>query len=434
MKAVAQTLETIVGADGLRPWNQLDETQQQQFSLAFSGNPPSAIVYPRSQAELASVMRYAYEQQWRVLPYGHGSKLHWGGLVDSPQLLISTDRINRLIEHAIGDLTVTAEAGLSFAELQNTLGRAGQFCAIDPSYPAIATLGGIVATGDSGSLRHRYNSVRDMLLGISFVRYDGQRVKAGGRVVKNVAGYDLMKLLTGSYGTLGIITQVTFRVYPLPQTGQTIVLTGSADAIQQATQTLLSSALTPTAIDLLSPSFVRALALGQGMGLIVRFQSVAESVELQTRRSRELAAMLGLTATIFAGTDETDLWQRSTDLMNPTPTDASIVCKIGVRPSQAVDVLSQIETLLPKAQIRVHAGSGLGQLLVPQARTTQIQEVRSQLQATSGFLSVLQAPLSFKQQIDVWGYSGNALGVMKQIKQQFDPNNFFSPHRFVGGI
>lgn len=423
MTAAVQPLEAIVGADGIQPWETLEPSQQQSISRATTGNPPRSLVYPRSQTELAAVMRHASEQQWRVLPCGQSSKLHWGGQVDSPELVISTARMNRLIEHAVGDLTVTVEAGFTFAELQTVLRQAGQFFAIDPSYPEHATLGGIIATGDSGSLRHRYNSVRDMLLGITFVRHDGEIVKAGGRVVKNVAGYDLMKLLTGSYGTLGIITQVTVRVYPLPQTGQTIVLTGDSSAIQQAMQSMLSSALTPTAIDFTSPS-----------QLMVRFQSVAESVELQMQRSTELAIALGLHPQTYMGTAERDLWQRTADLMNPAPQTDAIVCKIGVRPSQAVDVVTQIAKILPNAQFRIHAGSGLGQLLVTGSRTTQIQAVRSLLQSTGGFLSVLQAPTSFKQQIDVWGYSGNALSLMRQVKRHFDPKNLLSPHRFVGGI
>ena len=186
----------------------------------------SHLVYPNTPEELAAVISYAKQQGLRVLPCGRGSKLHWGGLVDGVNLVISTERLNQVIDHAIGDLTVTAEAGIKFSDLQKMLRKSGQFLAIDPHYPDHATLGGIISTADTGALRHRYNSIRDMILGISFVRSDGQLVKAGGRVVKNVAGYDLMKLLTGAYGTLGIITQVTLRVYPISHAAQTVVLSG----------------------------------------------------------------------------------------------------------------------------------------------------------------------------------------------------------------
>jgi glycolate oxidase FAD binding subunit len=405
MDAIAQTLETVVGSAGVQRWESVEGAQQEKIAAAVRGAMPECIVYPQTQTELAAVMQEAQRSQWRVLPCGAGSKLDWGGLVEGIQLVVSTARLNQLIDHAIGDLTVTAEAGMSFAALQAELGQAGQFLAIDPAFPDQATLGGIIATGDSGSLRHRYNSVRDMVLGISFVRSDGEMVKAGGRVVKNVAGYDLMKLLTGSYGTLGILTQVTFRVYPLPQTAQTVVLTGTSEQMAIAVQSILSSTLAPSAIDLLS---------SPELALRISFQGIPESVELQTARLKELGLSI---------TSE-----------QPNLKNQAIVCKIGVKSSQAIDLLTQLETLLPKAQVVIHAGSGLGTLSVAEARTTQILAVRSLLESTGGFLSVLQAPKAFKQQLDVWGYSGNALALMKRIKHQFDAQNLLSPHRFVGGI
>lgn len=443
MDAVAQNLEQLVGAAGLRAWNSVDVAQQQVILRALiPGVQPKYVVYPQTQEELAGVMELAHHQRWRVLPFGHGSKLHWGGLAEDITLAVSTQRINRVIEHAIGDLTVTAEAGLSFAQLQQMLNNVGQFLAIDPSYCGSsegelgmnqATLGGIVATGDTGSIRHRYNSVRDMLLGITFVRSDGQLVKAGGRVVKNVAGYDLMKLLTGSYGTLGIITQVTFRVYPLPQASQTVVITGEATAIAQALQALLGSALTPTAID---------LRLDQGLCLVVRFQSVSESVELQTTRLDELAAALGLVTKIYADDTERDLWKEFKNLMgeelqNNTSSTANhqgIMCKLGVKPSHAVEALGKLETLMPNALAVVHAGSGLGQLKMKDGSIADLEAARSRLHSLGGYLSILQAPLELKQSIDIWGYPGNALPLMKRVKHHFDPEHLLSPHRFVGGI
>jgi glycolate oxidase FAD binding subunit len=443
MDAVAQDLEQLVGTAGLRAWNSVDVAQQQVMLRALiPGVQPKYVVYPQTQEELAAVMRLAHHQRWRVLPFGHGSKLHWGGLAEDITLAVSTQHLNRVIEHAIGDLTVTAEAGLSFAELQQMLNNVGQFLAIDPSYcgscegelsPNRATLGGIVATGDTGSIRHRYNSVRDMLLGITFVRSDGQLVKAGGRVVKNVAGYDLMKLLTGSYGTLGIITQVTFRVYPLPQASQTVVITGEAAAIAQAIQALLSSALTPTAVD---------LRLDQGLCLVVRFQSVSESVALQTTRLNELASALGLVTKLYTDDTERDLWKEFKYSMGEALQDNTsngadrqgIVCKIGVKPSHAVEALCKMETLMPNALAVIHAGSGLGQLQMEERGIEDLEAARSLLQSLGGYLSILQAPPELKQSIDIWGYPGNALPLMKRVKQHFDPEHLLSPHRFVGGI
>ncbi len=283
-----QELESIVGTAGICGWQDTEPFWQERVEKAVA--PDSKIdctVYPNTQEELAAVIAWAEQNRCALLPCGSGSKLDWGGLVkldsDPPQspltrgdnslkvpllkgdlggspglktrpnppdvgglAAVSTSRLNRLVEHAVGDLTVTAEAGMKFADLQQILAASGQFLPIDPAYPQQATLGGIVATADAGSLRHRYRGVRDLLLGMTFVRSDGKIAVAGGRVVKNVAGYDLMKLFTGAYGTLGVISQVTFRVYPLPESSGTVVLTGEINALSQTAQILLSSALTPT--------------------------------------------------------------------------------------------------------------------------------------------------------------------------------------------
>jgi glycolate oxidase FAD binding subunit len=328
------------------------------------------------------------------------------------------------------------EAGMSFAELQSILAQAGQFLAIDPAYPEAATIGGIVATADTGSLRQQYNSVRDMLLGITFVRADGQIAKAGGRVVKNVAGYDLMKLFTGSYGTLGILTQLTFRLYPLPAAAQTIVLTGDAAAIAQLSQIILPSALTPTRFDLMSSGVVQHLGLGTGVGVAIQFQSIAASVQAQISKVTELGQTLGLTGLAFENGDDAALWQRLRERMTESTLDGAIACKMGIQPSHTMDLLQINDLSLPGWYALLHRSSGLGRIFIEDGSTgaAVLQEIRAICQEHQGFLSVLEAPIPLKQQLDVWGYAGNGLDVMRQIKHQFDATQILSPHRFVGGI
>ncbi|YAF97543.1 MAG: FAD-binding oxidoreductase [Nodularia sp. CChRGM 3473] len=430
----ASSLASIIEEEAICLWENLELSQQTQIKQAIaSGNPPSCIVYPRSQAQLAAVIAEAHRNNWRVLPCGSGSKIHWGGLVNSVDIVVSTERINQLIEHAVGDLTVTVEAGMPFSHLQKILAKSRQFLALDPSKPELATIGGVVATADTNSLRQRYGSVRDQLLGMTFVRADGQIAKAGGRVVKNVAGYDLMKLFTGSYSTLGIISQVTFRVYPLPEASGTVVLTGTAEAISQAAAILRGSALTPTQADLLSTQLVSGLGLGQGLGLIARFQSISESVKEQSNRLLAVGQKLALDGAIHFDEDEGYLWQRLSELMNHSATESVIKCKIGVLPTAAVEILAEAELGL------IHVTSGLGWLQFE--NQNQVLRMREWLrhasercQANKGFLSVLVASNQVKQEIDVWGYTGNALQVMRQIKAQFDSQNILSPGRFVGGI
>lgn len=441
MSSIATKLETIVSTDAITVWEKIEPTLQWRISQAIiPGSPIECVVYPQTQAELAEVAAMAATNRWRSLLCGSGSKLGWGGLAAGIQLVISTARLQRLIEHAVGDLTVTAEAGMKFTDLRTTLAQANQFLAIDPAYPESATLGGIVATGDTGCLRQRYGSVRDMLIGISIVRTDGKRAKAGGRVVKNVAGYDLMKLFTGSYGTLGAIEQVTFRIYPLPAASQTIVLSGEPEKIAQVTATLLASGLSPVAIELVTPTTLAPLGLGNAanvsaIGLIVRFQSIEVSVEKQADYLLQIGQAMGLNPVGLAEADESCLWQQLREQMDGQSKDPQITCKIGVSPSKATEMLNQFSQFAPTMPTGViHANSGLGVLRFDVVPTATLLQIRQLCQSQGGFLSILEAPSEIKQTLDVWGYSGNGLDVMRKIKQQFDPEHLFSPQRFVGGI
>jgi glycolate oxidase FAD binding subunit len=434
MGAMASELEQIVGIEGIGTWENLDPSMQQRLAEAIApGCQPNGVLYPQTQVELGEIMTLAFQNRQRILPTGQGSKLHWGGLVRNPNWIVSTKHLDGMIEHAVADFTLTVEAGIKLADIQATLAKTGQFLAIDPTYAHTATLGGIVATGDTGSWRQRYNSVRDQLIGISFCRYDGQIVKAGGRVVKNVAGYDLMKLLTGSYGTLGIITQLTFRLYPLPEASQTVVLTGEALALASAVQTLLASSLTPVAADLLSTQLVVNLDIGTGLGLMVQFQGLSESVAEQSRRVLEWGEKLGLSVGNYGEGDEVELWRRSRNLMESPFSTPKIVGKMGVKSTAAVTAFTQLDAMFPQqAMGLIHVGSGLGKVAIAVERLgTAASKWRSICQSHNGFLTVLEAPLSVKQQIDIWGYHGNAIGMMKQLKQKFDPENLLSPDRFI---
>ncbi|MFB2837245.1 FAD-binding oxidoreductase [Floridanema evergladense] len=434
--AIAQQLTSILNPSAICTWEEIEATQQETILKVTENSSPSCIVYPNTQEELGEIIACADKNHWRVLACGNSSKLTWGGLTKNIDLIVSTKRLNRIVEHAIGDLTFTVEAGAKFADIQEIVAKEKQFLALDPAYPQTATIGGIVATADAGSLRQRYGGVRDMLLGISFVRYDGKIAKAGGRVVKNVAGYDLMKLFTGSFGTLGIISQVTFRLYPMSEASQTVALIGAADAIAEANKILLASALTPIAIDLLSTELVNKLGLGKGLGLIARFQSVMESVKEQSNRLLEVGEKLGLSGSQISANDEVNLWQGLQDSMWEVGAELAIACKIGVLPTAAVTTLTQLDKLAPGSMGLIHASNGLGLLKFDSANLSSqtILQMRNLCQSNSGFLTVLEAPLAWKKQLDVWGYSGNAFDVMRKIKQQFDPDNIFSPHRFVAGI
>ncbi|NJM84945.1 MAG: FAD-binding oxidoreductase [Leptolyngbyaceae cyanobacterium SL_1_1] len=442
MAAIARQLESLLTPQQVMGWEQLESALQSQIqgAIAASSSLPCAV-YPQSEDELAGVISCAHKNCWRVLLMGQASKLSWGGLAPGIDVVISMARLNRLLSHAVGDLVVTAEAGLAFARLQATLRATQQFLPLDPICCHQATLGGIVATADTGALRQRYGGVRDLLIGLRFVRHDGQIARAGGNVVKNVAGYDLMKLLTGSYGSLAAISQVTFRTYPLPETSQTVLVTGELAAIAQICQTIKASVLTPVSLDLLSAELVAALEYTAAAGLAVRLQTIQAGVAAQVEQLTALGQKLGLQTHSLTADADSHFWQQIQTVLWPGADDrlTALGCKLGVPPASAAVVLAVIEQLNQASGVqamgRLHAGSGLGTLRLTGAIAAEtVLQLRSRCEALGGFLTLLQAPAELKEQIDTWGYTGSALEIMCQLKQQFDPRQILSAGRFVGGL
>ena len=398
------------------------------YKLDFMGDSnndiPMPLALPTSAAELAELVTIANKTRSPLAIAGNSSKLDWGGIVIGAKSLISTQKLDRLIAHAVGDLTITVEAGMKFAKLQEILATAGQFLPLDPAYPDRATIGGMIATADTGSLRHRYGGVRDLLLGITFVRADGKIAKAGGRVVKNVAGYDMMKLFTGSYGTLGILTEVTLRVYPLPTTEGTVILTGTIDKLANVTKILLASTLTPIAVDVVSTAFSQHLEISNTPSLIVKFATIPESIAQQSAQLLEIAKGLRLKGGIWQGAQAAQLWS---GIQTGIWGDRPIGCKLGVRLTAAVATIDMLGLTDNTAKGVIHLNSGIGAIAITDSE--HITPLRTHCEAAGGFLSVLQAPVDVKQQIDVWGYRGSAVPLMRQIKQQFDPFDILNPGR-----
>ena len=430
INAIATQLKSILdNKTELIELKDADAYWQHKISQAVITSDNIFLVFPNTVEALAKIVQEAALNQWRTLVCGNGSKLAWGKTTKNIQLVISLQKCDRLIEHAIGDLTVTVEAGMKLADLQQELRSHNQFLPLDPSYPDTATLGGIVATADTGSWRQRYGGVRDLLLGLSFVRADGEIAKAGGRVVKNVAGYDLMKLFTGAYGTLGVISQLTFRTYPLIPTSSTLVLTGKAADIAQATQTIRNSGLTPTALDLMSARVANHLGLSNEIGLVLRWDTIPASIEQQQKQIMAIAKQLNLTINNYQDQASFNLWQKCSNLTTlPNSTDA-VTCKIGIASTAAVNFL-QLQTVINlNVAARIHVSSGVGTLQLKQVNDQAIAELRSYCEQNNGFLSILDAPQLVKEKIDVWGYKGNALKPMQMIKNQFDPQNILNCDR-----
>ncbi|MFS8854638.1 FAD-binding oxidoreductase [Synechococcus sp. H55.7] len=365
---------------------------------------PLPIQTPSTVSELAGILKEC--QGRKVLPLGQGSKWSWAQVAEPVDLALSTSGLRRLIDHAAADLTVTVEAGMTLAELQPILAERGQWWPVDPLYPDRATLGGIIATADTGSLRWRYGGIRDLLLGITWVRADGEVAKAGGRVVKNVAGYDLMKLFTGSLGSLGILTQVTLRLYPLPAAQSALLATGSLPELEVLCRQALTGPVNPVGVDL----WLRA----GGAQAWLSFHGSQRAVAQQMTQMRRLAPA-GLTLQEVS----------PSSLPLPQPGSEAVLAKFGCLPNQSLATLEQFQALFPEAQVQLHRGCGLGRAWLVQPEVGSLLQLQRHLKSVGGFLLLLEAPPALKRALPP--DFGPATSLMRRLKQQFDPTGTFSP-------
>lgn len=338
-----------------------------------------------------------------ILPRGSGSKLGWGALGDPVDLELDLRGVHGVTEYNPGDLVVSALAGTPLATLQDRLAEHGQWLALDPPEPA-ATLGGIVAAGASGPRRHRYGTARDLLIGVAVVLADGTLARAGGKVVKNVAGYDLMKLFTGSLGTLGVIVETTWRLHPRPP-ARRVAIFPAYDG--ELVQRLLRSTLTPTAIEAV------------GDRLVALFESIEPSVVAQGAAAAALGA--DVTADLPPG-------------FGAHPWEPG---QVGLKLAYPIAALDQVRAALGRlGAVRVAGRVGVGVLeaALPAIDPPALDALRAEVAAHGGTVVVLEAPAEIKAGLDVWGPVGDALAVMRRVKEQFDPGRRLAPGRFVGGI
>ncbi|MGA7125734.1 MAG: FAD-binding oxidoreductase [Chthoniobacterales bacterium] len=401
-----------------------------------TGIQPQLVFEPANETELAAVLGNADAAGLSVIPRGGGSKNSWGNPPTRADLILSTARLNRVIEHAWADLTVSVEAGCTIGKLQQTLAQHGQHVAVDPLWPEQATIGGILSTNDSGTLRIRYGALRDLVIGTTIALPDGTLASSGGKVVKNVAGYDLPKLVTGALGTLGVITRAIFRLHPLPR--NILSFTFEAQNPADANRLLLAvqdSKLAHTGLQIRSASETLP-------AIDIRFDGTEAGLAAQTESLRKLAG-------VAKETESSDkVWQARQDLFDETaslnknttgPIPAAIA-KFSVLPTAIADTCEQVCDLARFGGVDWRAvvqGTGLGWVRLearnPMAIHQMLQALRSELERTGGSLAVAHRPPDMPA-IDAWGNCGDTLPLMLSIKEQLDPRKTLNPGRFVGGI
>ena len=383
----------------------------------------SITVAPGDAEQIGQILRFADSNGIVVTPNGGGTKQTWGNAVQTG-IRLDLGRMNKLREHPWQDMTCTVEAGCTWATMQAELARHGQMVALDPLWPDSATVGGIVAANDGGSWRLKYGGLRDLIIGMTVVLADGTIAKTGGKVVKNVAGYDLHKLMTGSFGTLGVISEVNFRLHPLEPNLQTWTASASNPIeFNQALRALLDSQLTPTSVQL------RLNA--QECSLDVR---VAAPAECMPEHAAKLQKIFG--AMQLQESDES-VWQAQQQLHD---TADAIVLRISALPSDLCSLGSELRDFAAKKDMSVDIAAQANGLVTvalkasPDAAKTLIEHLRNRLRNSGGSVVALQVPTSLRGTFDLWGCESNALPLMKEIKRRFDPNRILNPGRFVGNI
>jgi glycolate oxidase FAD binding subunit len=365
--------------------------------------------------ELAATIRSHGTAGQAVRPVGGGTKLGWGGSAASGAVDLETSGLDRIAEHNVGDFTAVLDAGVRLADAQAAFAAERQMLALDPPLGAAdgATVGGMVATADSGPLRHRYGGVRDLIVGITVVLSDGTVAKAGGKVIKNVAGYDLAKLFAGSYGTLGLIASVSVRLHPLPDATATAVgASGDPERLAAAASALAALPLEADCLDVAWD--------GDAGRVLVRFGGAAASHQAQETVERMRG--LGLEDAGVEADDE-ELWARERARQRSAD---GIVLKVSGRPSDLPAVIRSARE--HQGTVVSRAALGLSWLALPAG--ADVAAIREALSPRP--VAVLDGADSVD---DAWpAPPEGTLAVMARVKERFDPARIFRPGAFVGGI
>jgi glycolate oxidase FAD binding subunit len=418
-KGLTEDLRRIVGPDNLR-----EATEQD----AVEGVAPDFVVEPGSVKEISDVMKLAASEGLAVAPRGGGTKMHIGDPPRRLDLIVSTARMNGVLEHTPGDQIVRLQAGVKLEDLQEHISDSDQMLAIDPPEGG-ATIGGIVAANSSGPRRYRYGTIRDLIIGITVVLYDGTEAKAGGKVVKNVAGYDLSKLFTGSLGTLGVIATANFRLHPRPNAARTVAVeVKDPQQTQAAAQAIVHSQVEATAVELHYGENERLLA--------VLLESIAGGIDAKAETASFLLKQFGEVRTL---SDEEAV--RLGPKTSPEVAD-EIVLKVGAPPVELDAVLESVlgaaeRKGLAHPRITGHAGTGV--TLIGFSGENEdgaagfVEEMREIWVRRGGNVTLQRGPLTLKQRVSTWDNGGDYLGLVRRVKEKFDPRGGMNPGRFLGG-
>lgn len=409
------------------------------------GRAPEAVIFPGTKEEIAAALVAAGEVGMPVTPWGGGSRMAIGSPPSRIGLVLGLKRLDRILEHEPGDLTVTVEAGLPFRTLQAELGKRGQWLSLDAGASERATVGGTLASDASGPRRHLYGTARDLVIGLTAVMADGSVVRGGGKVVKNVAGYDLPKLYIGSFGTLGVVVEATLKLRPRADVDRLAVARfARLEDAGAAARAVLGSDLIPSALELADGEALRRLGLGGGAALLVGLDGIAPQVDWEVDELSRLLGPLGLgETTVLDGAAREEAWRALAGLGRPGHDRVAAVMKWAVLPAQVSELMEAGAATARRhglvGALTAHAGVGIVTAVLAGGTNTNavvstLTEWRALANGVGGHAMVESAPLAVKERVAVWDTAGPSLRLMKGIKERLDPRAILNPGRFVGGI
>jgi glycolate oxidase FAD binding subunit len=398
-------------------------------SITIDGFGPLPLRSPADAADLGLLVR----ESAAVYPVGGGTHAHVGFPPNKPGIAVSLRKLNRVIDHAARDMTITVQAGLTFAELASVLAKENQWLPVDVPNTERATIGGALAVNASGPRRLGQGTLRDSVLGVSFVNDEGVEVKAGGRVVKNVAGYDLMKLQIGALGTLGILTQVTLKVKPRPEASALVAFGLNAATVAPTLERLHASVSRPIAVELLNANAAKAAGLDCGEAWVIAcgFEEKRETVDWQVEtllgelKSSPVREVRGI-----RGADAELVWKALTQLI--AGDESHLGLKANVLPSRCA-AMALAMAGNAEAIVHAHAGSGIVQghfpaeTLEKASRTTH--EILKSAAEGNANLTVQRCPSEWKPRLPLWGRETADRKIMRTILRTLDPQGKFNPGR-----
>jgi glycolate oxidase FAD binding subunit len=428
-------------------------------AYAIDGKKPKVVVTPGTIDEVSKVVAHANQQHLAIIPKGNGTKMEMGGIPKKMDIVLSTSRLNRITDRDCENLTLSAESGLTLGEVQQGLAKVGKgyFLPLDPPFTGKATLGGIVATNSSGPKRLLYGTARDMMIGAKAVFPNGDIVVSGGKTVKNVSGYDMCKLLIGSYGTLGILCEMTFKLLPLPEKEATLLLSfAELEEADGFAREMRGSQLIPSSLEILNAKAVQKMKYPVSMPpngnflVAIGVEGVTESIDRQISEMSEIGKKNGVLEAVTLDSDKhLAFWIAIRDfnygLIQEYPNAISLKSNFLI--SKSGEMLGEYEKIAQGLGIDCafisHAGNGiLYSHILPgknfRSKVESFVELIEKLTAEAvkygGGLVVESSPLSIKKKVDVWGQPRSDYLVARRLKEQIDPAGILNMGRFVGGI